>query len=97
MKSRLTIDAPEEEPPFQADENENPPDLLDLDIKDNVDIENEQINDIRDVEDEEAVEINSSSHDADDEGDLQFHMDDLSDSDDDFLNDRVFQYITSVT
>jgi len=70
MKSRLTIDAPEEEPPFQADENENPPDLLDLDIKDNVDIENEQINDIRDVEDEEAVEINSSSHDTDDEGDL---------------------------
>jgi len=90
MKSRPTIDASEEEPPFQANENENPLDLLDLDIEDNGDVENEQINDIRDVDDEEAVEINSSSDEADDEGNLQFHMNDLSDSDDDFSNDRVF-------
>jgi len=41
MKSRPTIDAPEEAPPFQADENENPSALLELDIEDNVEIENE--------------------------------------------------------
>jgi len=33
MKSRPTIDAPEEAPPFQADENENIPTVLEVDIE----------------------------------------------------------------
>jgi len=82
MKSRPTIDASEEELPFQADENDNPPNLLDIDIKDNVDIGNEQVDDIRDANDEEVVDIYSSSNEADNQGALQFDMDNLSDSDD---------------
>ena len=45
MKSRSTIDAPEEEPPFQEDENENPPNLTDIDIKDDVDSISNQVHD----------------------------------------------------
>ena len=50
-----------------------------------MDIENEQINDFRNEDDEEPVEINSSTDEADDEGDLQLHMDDLSDRDEEFF------------
>ena len=82
MKSRPIIDASKEELPFQADENDNPPNLLDIDIKDNVDIGNEQVDDIRDANDEEVVDIYSSSNEADNQGALQFDMDNLSDSDD---------------
>jgi len=91
MKSRPIIDAPEEEPQFQADGNDYPPDLLDIEIKDNVDIGNEHINDIRDVDDAEVIDINKSSDEEGDQRDLQFDMDDLSDSDDEFFNDTLFK------
>jgi len=61
------------------------PALLELDIEDSVEIENEQINYFRDVYDEEPVEISSSSDEANDERDQQLHMDDLSDSDEEFF------------
>jgi len=32
MKPRATADAPEEDIPFQVDENENPPELEDINI-----------------------------------------------------------------
>ena len=50
-----------------------------------MDIENEQINDFRNEDDEEPVEINSSTDEADNEEDLQLHMDDLSDRDEEFF------------
>jgi len=53
MKSRPTIDAPEEGPPFQVDENENPPSLTDIDMEDDVDCISNQVHDAGDVDDKE--------------------------------------------
>ena len=38
MKSRSIIDAPEEETPFQIEENDNPPNLGDINMDDDVEI-----------------------------------------------------------
>jgi len=57
MKPRATIDAPEEDNPFQVDENDNPPELEDIDV----DQEGENVVDRHDelecANDEEANDV----------------------------------------
>jgi len=57
MKSKPTINAPEEEPPFQVDENDNPPDLVDINIEDDIYIVAKQVHDGGDADDEEAEDV----------------------------------------
>jgi len=45
MKSALTIDALKQQPLFQVNENDNPPNLADIDIEDDVEIVAQQDND----------------------------------------------------
>jgi len=54
MKPRSIIDVPEEDTPFQIDGNDNPPNLGDIDVDDDVDIVQDEENDIDDNVDEEV-------------------------------------------
>jgi len=54
MKPRSIIDALEEETPFQIEENDNPPNLGDIDMDDDVEIVPEDENDTGDNVDEEV-------------------------------------------
>ena len=86
MKPRATIDAPEEDIPFQVHENDNPLELEDIDA----DQEGENVADIHDeLECANEAEANDV-HIIDDEekqGLLFDDIDNMNNTDDDYFND----------
>ena len=89
MKPRATIDAPEEDIPFQVDENDNLPELEDIDI----DQEGENVADMNDelecANDEEATDVHVVD-DEEEQGSLDGDIDNMNDTDDDYFNDSLF-------
>ena len=89
MKPRATIDSPEEDIPLQVDENDNPPELKDIDI----DQEGETVADMNDeleyANDKEATDVHVVDEEEE-QGSLDDDIDNMNDTDDDYFNDSLF-------
>jgi len=90
MKPRSIIDAPEEDTPFQIDENDNPPNLVDIDVEDDVDIDPEEENDTDDNVDEEVDAIDGGYGEESHDGLLDEDDDNVDDDDDDYFTASLF-------
>lgn len=87
MRPRPVIDAPEDDIPFQVEENEDPPSLGDMDIADDAEIVQEQDEELDDNEDDE-LDNDDTAYGADEfEGPQAEEPDDIYDSDDDYFSD----------
>jgi len=90
MKPRSIIDAPEEDAPFQIDENDNPPNVGDINIDDDVDFVQEEENDTDDNVDEEVDTINGRYGEDWHEGLLEQDDDNVHEDGDDYFTDSMF-------
>ena len=85
MKPRSIIDAPKEETPFQIDENDNPINLGDIDIDDDVEIVPEEKNDTDSNVDEEVGAIDGAYVQDWHEGLLEEDNGNVYEDDDDYF------------
>ena len=90
MKPRPIINAPENEISFQIDENDNPPNLVDIDVEDDVDIDPEEENDTDDNVDKEVDAIDGGYGEESHDGLLDEDDDNVDDDDDDYFTASLF-------
>jgi len=87
MKARPIIDAPEEDTPFQVDENDNTPNLADVDVDVDVPLVAQEENENEDNGDAEDEAVEDGSEDTSQDGLLDDDDDDVEDDDgDDFFS-----------
>ena len=90
MKARPIVDAPEEDTPFQVDENDNTPNLADDDVDEEVPIVEEDENETDDNGDEEVEAVEDGSEDASSDGLLDEDDYAVDDDDGDHFTETMF-------
>ena len=90
MKPRSIIDAPEEDAPFQIDENKNPPNLVNIDLDEDVDIGPEEENDTDDNVEEEVDAIDGGYGEESHVGLLDEDDENVDDDADDYFTESLF-------
>lgn len=97
MDPRPIIDALEDKAPFQIDENNNPSNLRDIDMDDDVEIVPKEDDDTNDKDDEEADAIDGAYGQEEYQGLLEEDDDNLYENDDDYFTDSLFMKLTLMT